>query len=265
MGHIKDENFVNIQGWMLTKLHLKGNQLIVYAVIYGFSQDDESWFTGSCNYLAEWCGTSRQTVMSALNGLIEQGLIVKNEEFRNNVKFCSYKADLTWCKNSLQEGVKKFDREVLKNLTGGCKNSLHNNIDNTIKKNIKKETIEKAKCENSKNSVSKIIERTCLENDITDDKSIELIEKFLDEMKIKTKGAIEANIAKVAGKPYSIISKCINTSYERNYRYITPPDWLNSGYGSKNISYHNSPQNPDTPVFSTDAEKQSYIDSLPYI
>ena len=67
MGHIKDENFVNIQGWMLTKLHLKGNQLIVYAVIYGFSQDDESWFTCSCNYLAEWCGASRQTVISALN------------------------------------------------------------------------------------------------------------------------------------------------------------------------------------------------------
>lgn len=135
---------------------------------------------------------------------------------------------------------------------------------NTKKQNTNKVNTKEIK-KNTKKEFSKIVERTCLENDITDDRSIELIEQFLSEMKIKTKGAIEANIAKVAGKPYSIISKCINTSYERNYRYITPPDWLNGGYGSKNVSYHNSPQNPDTPVFSTDEEKQSYIDSLPYI
>ena len=133
---------------------------------------------------------------------------------------------------------------------------------NTKKQNNNKVNTKEIK-KNTKKEFSKIVERTCLENDITDDKSIELIEQFLSEMKIKTKGAIEANIAKIASKPYSIISKCINTSYERNYRYITPPDWLNGG--SKNVSYHNSPQNPDTPVFSTDAEKQSYIDSLPYI
>lgn len=135
---------------------------------------------------------------------------------------------------------------------------------NTKKQNTNKVNTKEIK-KNTKKDFSNLVIEICLKNDIEDDKSIEFIEKFLDEMKIKTKGAIEANIAKVASKPYSVIAKCINTSYERNYRYITPPDWLNSGYGSKNVSYHNSPQNPDTPVFSTDAEKQSYIDSLPYI
>lgn len=136
---------------------------------------------------------------------------------------------------------------------------------NTKKQNTNKVNTKEKKKNNTKKDFSNLVIEICLKNDIEDDKSIEFIEKFLDEMKIKTKGAIEANIAKVAGKPYSIISKCINTSYERNYKYITPPDWLNSGYSSKNVSYHNSPQNPDTPVFSTDSEKQSYIDSLPYI
>lgn len=136
---------------------------------------------------------------------------------------------------------------------------------NTKKQNTNKVNTKEKKKNNTKKDFSNLVIEICLKNDITDDRSIELIEKFLSEMKIKTKGAIEANIAKVASKPYSVIAKCINTSYERNYRYITPPDWLNSGYGSKNVSYHNSPQNPDTPVFSTDAEKQSYIDSLPYI
>ena len=76
-----------------------------------------------------------------------------------------------------------------------------------------------------------MILKICLENDIEDDKSIELIEQFLIENKIKTKGAIEANIAKVAGKTFETINKCIQTSYERNYKYITPPEWLqNNSY-----------------------------------
>ena len=43
MGNkIKRSNFVIIQGWMITDLKLKGNQLMIFAAIYGFSQDGES-------------------------------------------------------------------------------------------------------------------------------------------------------------------------------------------------------------------------------
>ena len=79
-----------------------------------------------------------------------------------------------------------------------------------------------------------MILKICLENDREDDKSIELIESFLTEMKIKTRGSIEANIAKIAGKSREVIEKCIKTSYERNYKYITPPEWLQN----KNNSYN---------------------------
>lgn len=105
---------------------------------------------------------------------------------------------------------------------------LNTNKTNTNKTNTK----EKKKI--IKKDFSDMILKVCLENDIEDDKSIELIEQFLTEMKIKTKGAIEANIAKVAGKSLSIIEKCIKTSYERNYKYITPPEWL------QNNSYNGS-------------------------
>ena len=226
---IKNENYITIQGWMLNDLHLKGNALIIYATIYGFSQTNNCEFTGSANYLAEWCGCSRQTVITILNKLVTDNLIIKREEFRNNVKFCSYSVNLTGCQKSLQGDVKKFDRGMSKNLTEGCQKSLHNNIDinnrnKTIDNNIDKK--------NSKKDFSKLVIEICLKNDIEDDKSIELIEQFLTEMKIKTKGAIEANIAKIAGKSYSIISKCINTSYERNYKYITPPEWLKTNTNS---------------------------------
>ena len=117
---IKNENYITIQGWMINELGLKGNSLIIYATIYGFSQTNNCEFTGSANYLAEWCGCSRQTVITTLNKLVADNLIIKTEEFKNNVKFCSYHVNLTGCQNSLQGGVKKFDRGVSIFLTGGC-------------------------------------------------------------------------------------------------------------------------------------------------
>lgn len=108
-----------------------------------------------------------------------------------------------------------------------------NNINNLNNKNTKKKN-------NTKKDFSDMILKICLENDIEDDKSIELIEQFLMEMKIKTKGSIEANIAKVAGKTFETINKCIQKSYERNYKYITPPEWLQppEWFQDKNTSYN---------------------------
>lgn len=74
---IKETNFVTIQGWMRTKLNLKGNELLIYAVIYGFSQADGTRFTGSRKYLSEWCGCSLATVDRTLNALVDKGLISK--------------------------------------------------------------------------------------------------------------------------------------------------------------------------------------------
>lgn len=75
MVAINDNNFVTIQGWMRTKLNLKGNELFAYAVIYGFSQTDGAKFTGSRKYLAEWCGCSMATIDRTLNSLVNKGLI----------------------------------------------------------------------------------------------------------------------------------------------------------------------------------------------
>lgn len=75
MAAINSNNFVTIQGWMRTKLNLKGNELLAYAVIYGFSQTDGAKFTGSRKYLAEWCGCSMATIDRTLNSLVDKGLI----------------------------------------------------------------------------------------------------------------------------------------------------------------------------------------------
>ena len=54
MADIKNDNYIAIQGFMVKDLELAGNELIAYALIYGFSQDGESQFRGSLSYVADW-------------------------------------------------------------------------------------------------------------------------------------------------------------------------------------------------------------------
>lgn len=77
MSVVKDNNFIAIQGWMRTRLNLKGNELLIYALVYGFSQDGNSRFTGSRKYIAEWCGCSLDTVDRSLSSLVGKGLLAK--------------------------------------------------------------------------------------------------------------------------------------------------------------------------------------------
>jgi hypothetical protein len=76
---MKNENFITIQGWMRNELGLKGNELILYAIIYGFSQDGVTEFRGSVRYVMEWLGLSNRGVLNLLHGLLEKNLIEKRE------------------------------------------------------------------------------------------------------------------------------------------------------------------------------------------
>ena len=103
---MKNKNYITILGWMVNELSLSGNDLICYAVIYGFSQDDNFW-EGSQSYLSDWLGVSRRTVVDILKRLISNGLIAKQEYEVNKVKFCKYKAivpNTIRCEDSAQVG-----------------------------------------------------------------------------------------------------------------------------------------------------------------
>lgn len=89
--HIKKTNYVVITGDMITDLGLKGNELLIYALINGFCQDEESQFYGSLAYLMEFTSLSKQGVINTLNSLIEKGLIEKTQSEVNGVKFNSYR------------------------------------------------------------------------------------------------------------------------------------------------------------------------------
>ena len=80
MGMIRNENFYTVFGWMLNKLHLSGNKLTIFAVIYSFSQDGKSEFKGSLSYLMDFVGASRATVIRCLTQLEADGLICKEKK-----------------------------------------------------------------------------------------------------------------------------------------------------------------------------------------
>lgn len=124
---IKDENFYQISGFMINRLGLKGIPLNVYAIIYGFSQDGESEYTGSLQYLCDFCGgVSKPTIINALKTLTEAGFILRREDRINNICFPRYRANLPLLKNFNGVGKESLTG-VVKNFNGGSKNSLPNN------------------------------------------------------------------------------------------------------------------------------------------
>lgn len=126
---VRQNNYITILGWMVSELKLSGSALLIYAIIYGFSQNGDDVYTGSQQYLADWTNTTKRNVIKVLGTLIEKGLIVKNEVEKNGVKFCIYKAV-----HESSPGVKKVHR-------GGEKsspNNIDNNIDNIYSANFDK-------------------------------------------------------------------------------------------------------------------------------
>ncbi len=118
---INNDNYIVIQGFMVNNLELKGNDLLVYAVIFGFSQLKNQRFTGSLQYLADWTNSSKQGVQKNLKSLLDKGLIAKEDRIINGVKFVEYYATELY--------------RVYNSVAGGIQLSCTNNIDNNI--NIK--------------------------------------------------------------------------------------------------------------------------------
>ena len=126
---VKEGSYITIQSFMVNDLNLKGNELLVYAIIYGLTQDNKSEFKGSRTYLANWCNTSLPTIDKALNNLIDKGFIIKHTQEINRVIFNTYSTNFIGSKETLYTPKK----------------TLHNNIDNNIKdkeKEIKQEKVD---------------------------------------------------------------------------------------------------------------------------
>ena len=141
--YIKEENYIVIQGWMRSEMGLSGAALMVYAVIYGFSQTGNCYYSGSIDYLAEWAGVQRRQVMRILKELNESGYIEKNEAGYNRFRYRTDRemvrnANRRWCHNDTIDGdIMTPDGDIM---TPDGDIMTPNNIDIYNNNNINKNT-----------------------------------------------------------------------------------------------------------------------------
>ena len=153
---VKEDNYINIQGWMVTELGLKGNELIIYACIHGFSQINGQCYHSSLQYLAEWTNTTKRAVINTLKSLTEKGLIIKTEKFINGVKFCEYVS------LKCTSGEKSSPGGEESSLGGGEKSSpnnkdINNKYDNKTNITVSNDTVRQTdvqRCVNEWNSLA---------------------------------------------------------------------------------------------------------------
>lgn len=87
---LANENGFYVAGWMVKDLGLKGNALMIYAVIYGYSQNGKDDYHAGNKYLAEFLGIHPNSVSNTLAELVERGLLTKEEENLNGWKMPSH-------------------------------------------------------------------------------------------------------------------------------------------------------------------------------
>jgi len=75
-------DFIVIHRWMIDPkpygLGLRGAQLHIYALVFGFSKDGASYYLGGNNYAAMWAGCSSRTASESFKALVKEGLIVEH-------------------------------------------------------------------------------------------------------------------------------------------------------------------------------------------
>ncbi|MCR5765851.1 MAG: hypothetical protein K6G09_07750 [Treponema sp.] len=101
--------FITIQHWMVRELGLRGDELLIYAIIYGFSQDGFSCYRGTTKYICFWTGTTKETVLKKLKSLRNKKMIerrkVPTSSTHENRYYCDYWATITRYPDDVKEKV----------------------------------------------------------------------------------------------------------------------------------------------------------------
>ena len=151
---IKQKSHIVIDAYML-QLGLKGNELLIYALIAGFCQDGVSECWTSQETMAEWCGgISTRAVRDILQNLITKKLITKKECLNKNVKYSYKVVEIVPELSSNEQELSSNEQEVFSTqqevFSGGDRNFLpvvqelssgNNKIDNIYDNKIDNKTI----------------------------------------------------------------------------------------------------------------------------
>lgn len=135
---MRKDGYVVVQPWMVTDYNLNGNKLLIYALIWGFSQDEQSCFYGSVSYIVEYFQLSKRAVLNLLAELEKDGLIRKWSEPVNGRPTNRYAALRPAACVSASDGCKKCTGEEnapVNNVhSDGCKKCTSTGAESAPKK-----------------------------------------------------------------------------------------------------------------------------------
>lgn len=90
---MKEGDYINILAPMRSTLKLKGNALMLFALIHGYSKDQVNRCRVSLAYMAEWLDTDKAAISKLINKLSKAGYINKLEYYNGGVKCFEYTAN----------------------------------------------------------------------------------------------------------------------------------------------------------------------------
>ena len=123
-----------IHDFMTEQLQLSGTELLLYALVYNFSQDGNGCFYGSNDYAAKKVGCTRVNVNDKLSRLVKRGLLSRSYGSHNGKPTIDYVAIVPEvCQDSVQ--CKESLHQMSRKLTDGCDESLHNNQSDNLNDN----------------------------------------------------------------------------------------------------------------------------------
>ena len=92
---------------MVEDMNLTLIEAVAFSVIHGFTQNG-LWYSGSLNYVAKKCFSSKAHICRVMKKLVDMGYILKKEIFKDNQKFCKYRVNPEIV-NGLPDYLKKVE------------------------------------------------------------------------------------------------------------------------------------------------------------
>lgn len=206
-------------------LGLKGLQLELYAIIYGFSQDSAGAFYGTLSYLEELTGFNKRTIIYNLNEMIDKGLIVKEQEIISNMIRNRYICTPRTGGEETSRGVKNLHgggeetSRGVKNLHGGGEFFSPNNKEYNKDINIKENNISPLS-PLTKNSPSE--ETAPLPYTSEEFRNTWEVLCRQPKWKKKSKDALRGNLKKLAGYPEDVAIKMMQNSINNDWQGLFP-------------------------------------------
>ena len=235
MKELKKESFIVIKPFMVTELKLKGNSLLLYALIHGITVN-EGAFYGSIEYMQTWCNASNRNIIDCLQELTKRGLITKKKT--GNTVF--YIANIS---NESEESSLSRVKKVHSQSEESSHNNIYYNLDEKIDNNYssKKEsnpfpedpkpTKKKTQTELTEEYLSSLSSEDFISSRECSQKLVNYLSQLqnsnVPSTHIKTWQKDFAQFAKAQNRPFAEIIQVIDFAFST--------DWARYTFGAKNI------------------------------